>query len=292
MGIALAVILAGLYSIVEHGRSEQNKIANDDGKIRRDLIRKISDGSNEDPEIFERVERAVSLIDSDRSDEAKKLLEEIHEDDPKNVRVLLELSLIELVEHYKPDAALPYLIEALRLEPYNDTLLGDIADVFLESGQLSEGLRFFRKMHDELPEVSAVVLRIGQLLYYKEDYKAALNILMPHTDSSFHHAQIKSLLARVYLSLGYVDEAITVYKEAEKELELEAHKDLISGDSGIDPLKWLESMQIEMAEGLIRRDVYELAEDILYKLSARTPSDPEVVKLMNLAKVGLRSNAG
>ncbi len=265
-----------------------------DKSSRRAATRQIVATENKSSSEAVLLERAIELVDNDQVDEAQDLFEYILNRNPENIRALLELSLIQLIDQGRPESALPYLVQALRLEPENDALLGEVADIYVETGQFTNGISFFNKMRQKLPEESAVELRMGQLYYYMGDHKLALNTLIPLVDSPLHHGQVKSLLARIYLQLGQVKKAITFYWEAEQELESGVKNHLVAGEPGDGLLKWLEDTQFEMAEGLISNNAFQHAEDILYKLSARSPSDPEVIKLMDLAKVGRRNskNAG
>ena len=167
------------------------------------------------------VQRAVDLVDNGETEEAKDLFEMILAKHPNHIRTLLELSLIELLDQGRPDLALPYLVRALRIEPANDHLLGEVADIYVETGNFEEGVEFFKKMLKTLPEADAIQLRIGQLYYYSGSHRKALSHLKKINNSKTHKGQVKSLLARIYLSENQIDRAIRIYAEAEELLETE-----------------------------------------------------------------------
>ena len=91
---------------------------------------------------------------------------------------------------------------------------------------------------------------------------------------------------------GLVKRSVEEYANAENKLERSIRLAMINGEPSDFLVKWLENMQIEMAEGLISRKLFKEAQNILYKLSEKIPSDPEVLKLMDLARTGIQGNAG
>ena len=219
-------------------------------------------------------------------------MEQIIEEDPGNIRALLEISLIELLDRGRPQEALPHLIKALKVDPSNDHLLGEVADIYVETGQFSAGLKFFSKLREHVPNTPAINLRMGQILFYKGSYKKALMALNASNLSSRYDGQATSIRARIYLHLGKVEKSLKEYQLAEDKMERRIRAAMVAGETSDFLVKWLETMQIEMAEGLIEKNLYREAENVLYRLSEKIPSDPEVIKLMDLAKLGLQDNAG
>ncbi|SMF30493.1 tetratricopeptide repeat protein [Pseudobacteriovorax antillogorgiicola] len=250
------------------------------------------DGIDPEMSIDGQLAMAIEMVDNGQVDEASDALGKILKVDPNNIKALLEISLIELLDRGRPQEALPYLIKALQVDPDNDHLLGEVADIYVETGQFDEGLGFFSQLREHFPETAAISLRMGQIFYYKSEYRRALKVLEPIINSVTHGGQARSLKARILLQLGRVDPAVEEYHEAEEGLEQNIRVAMISGEPTDFLVKWLETMQIEMAEGLIERQLFKAAEDILYKLSEKIPSDPEVIKLMDLARAGKRDNAG
>ena len=69
---------------------------------------------------------AVEMVDSGDVERASELLEGILLAEPNNIKALLEMSLIELLDRGRPQKALPYLVNALQVDPNNDHLLGKL----------------------------------------------------------------------------------------------------------------------------------------------------------------------
>ena len=97
-------------------------------------------------------------------------------------------------------------------------LLGEVADIYVETGQFDEGLKFFFQLEKHFPRTAAISLRIGQIHYYKAEYRQALASLAPIEESVSHGGQALSLKARILLRTGRIKEAVMAYTSAEKVL--------------------------------------------------------------------------
>lgn len=259
--------------------------------VSRTLI-SSSDAGKEVDTIDQQLSAARKLVDSGEVEQGSKVLANILSKNDSNIEALLEMSLIELLDRGRPKNALPYLVKALQVDPSNDHLLGEVAKIYLETSQVAEGLRFFQNLGDHLPNTAAINLRLGQLYYYNKDFQSALAVLksIESTPNYGFHAQ--SLRARVLLSQGQVEKGLKVFLKAEKGMNQNIRIAMKAGKSVDFLVEWLETMQVEAAQYLIRHKMYREAEDVLYRLSERIPADPEVMQLLDMAKSGKVSQAG
>lgn len=288
-----AILGVALFFALFHQGDSSNQI-DVESRVRRDLSRQMVRHYDEPKQLSVegKLKLAMEMVDNGEVEEASDVLQQILYDEPENVNALLELSLIELLDRGRPQAALPYLIKALQADPANDHLLGEVAEIYIETSQYNEGMEFFSKLHQHVPDSAAISLRRAQLLFYKGDHRQALAVLTPALASFSHRAQAVSLQSRIHVSQGKIAQGLEEYRSAEAQFQNEIRKALMNDELADYQVKCLETLQIEIAELLIDRQLFREAEEVLYHLSETIPSDPEVIKLMDMAKLGLQEDAG
>ncbi|NRA63861.1 MAG: tetratricopeptide repeat protein [Pseudobacteriovorax sp.] len=227
---------------------------------------------------------ATDLVDSGRIEEARRKFLTILDEYPFHIDSLLELSLIELLDRNNPAAAIPYLQRTLEIDPLNDELLGEVAEIYLSSGRLSEGLKFFSDLNRMQNPTPIVSLWLAQLELRSERYLESMSALTGALRDPETKLRAQSIQVRVLLGQGKYLRALTMYERVSEEL-LDEVRACIKQNLTCEGLNsWLEMMQFAVVEMLIKEKNYLLAEDILYDLSARIPSDPDVIRLLNVSK--------
>ncbi len=94
------------------------------------------------------LKRAMELVDQGHWDEAEPILLAELAKDPKNESVLLELAMIQILDKHQPQAAVPYLETAIRVNPTNDAAIEELLGVYEEGQNWDQAVRFFESIPD------------------------------------------------------------------------------------------------------------------------------------------------
>ncbi|MES2745075.1 MAG: tetratricopeptide repeat protein [Bdellovibrionota bacterium] len=97
-------------------------------------------------EVSPALQQAMDLVDRGQWNEAEPLLRAALAKDPKNVGILLELAMIQILDKNSPAEAQPYLEEAMRVDPTNDSAMKELLNVYEEGQNIEQGLRFVNSL--------------------------------------------------------------------------------------------------------------------------------------------------
>jgi len=212
--------------------------------------------------------RITNLIDEGLWPEAEQLLIELLTKNPKNERALLEMAMIQLIEHKNPFIARDYLERALLINPDNETAVNELLVVYQETNNLEGGLNFLRSLADSQLEresgavesgIGYALLQSGRAEESIEYFQQALTL--SGSEDSFGKEQ----LASAFIEAGRLDEGVDLLRS------------VIANET--DNLR-LKNLQIKLAAAYINSQDREEALRILYDAQNIHPEDELISQII------------
>ncbi len=94
------------------------------------------------------LQRAMDLVNQGHWEQAEPILLALLEKNPQDEGVLLELAMIQILEKHEPQAAVPYLEVAIRVNPKNNAAVEELLGVYEEGQNWEQAVRFFESIPD------------------------------------------------------------------------------------------------------------------------------------------------
>ena len=197
------------------GRSDGMKSGTSDDAIdhrmKRDASRHLANLYDEPRQLSTegKLKYAVEMVDNGDTDNAAEVLEQILYEEPENIRALLELSLIELLDRARPAAALPYLIKALKAEPSNDYLLSEVADIYMRRLSTTWAQIF---SHSRCTYLLRQPLMFGLPSFYSIKARKCRPEILRSTTAGGPREPKLSLKARIHMKQGQTEVGLKEYQ--------------------------------------------------------------------------------
>ncbi len=123
----------------------------------------------------ELIQKALHLVNEDKPDEARRLLEKVLGEDPNNEEALTQLALIHILDFKDESAAQPLLEKALKINPENKTALAELVEIYADRED-GTGVKLLQNIYEKNADNSNLALGIGQVLI-ESNPKAAIPYL-------------------------------------------------------------------------------------------------------------------
>lgn len=157
---------------------------------------------------------AVMLIRAERSEEAKRVLMDLLQQDPNHPLANFQLGLIQWGEGGHADLALDKISQAARLAPKSAEIQRVFAGILKEIGDLERAeLALRRALIAEPNDIEARVL-LGLVLVDKKQEALAEEVLSQAVSQSPNHSNAFAALARAQVELGKYGSAEENFKKA------------------------------------------------------------------------------
>ncbi len=231
----------------------------------------------------QKLSRAIALIDTGNPQEAQAILEAVLQEDPKNEQALVELGMIHLIDYRSPNAALPFLEDALKVNGSNKIVLSELVGIYEELGQTEQGLSFLTGLYETQHGNGPLSLGIGQILAGQGREADAIPYLEAAAESSDNDAEfVLPSLADAYSAAGNPEKAVSTYKRAidQERLRIQGVSQSSPGDDDFTEDK-LNSLEMDYARLLIRQGRFDEADEVLKSVSGRLPNDGGVAALQD-----------
>jgi len=231
------------------------------------------------------LQRAISLIDGGRAEDAAAVLEGILKTDPTNEQALVELAMVNLLDFRKPEAAVGLLERALDVNPKNHVVIGELVSLYEEHGQPDAGIAFFGEMAGKHPEAPEVAWGMGQMLSSQgRDSDAITWLERASTSTSDQRGRALSDLADAYSRTGQPDKAIDSYRKAIAAEEQVTRNKAEQGLPRSFGEERVSHLRMDLARELMMSGQLDRAQEILDDLRSRLPEDEGVTALLDQLK--------
>ena len=94
--------------------------------------------------------------------------------------------------------------------------LKDLASLYKQTGENEEAILYYKKILERQPEDRQAMIQLAALLIQLENYRDALNLLLPACKSDSGNFYILKLTASSYQELNNADSALIFYQKARK----------------------------------------------------------------------------
>lgn len=154
------------------------------------------------------VQKAMDLIDRGLWADAEAILRNYLAEHPKDEMALVEMAMIQLLDRKDSAAALPYLKEAILVNPQNDVVMEELLRSFEETQDWDKGLEFLSSLPSDPPS-AAVSYGMGAALLELDRPQEALEILQRAVyDNNVQSFDTRDTLAQAYMATGQTDAAL------------------------------------------------------------------------------------
>lgn len=159
------------------------------------------------------LQQAMDLVDRGQWNEAEPILLYELQKDPKNLGVLLELAMIQILDKNQPSAAVPYLEEALRVDPNNDSAMSELLNVYAETQNFPQADRLLSSLPVTDENRGMLLAARGFIKASAGDNVEAANLLKSAVyEANYPTFSARKDLAEAYESLGRAEEANHEYE--------------------------------------------------------------------------------
>jgi len=179
--------------------------------------RSSAQGGREDsssPAANDVLQRAMDLVNQGHWDQAEPMLLSELAKNPRDEGVLLELAMIQILEKHEPQAAVPYLQVAIRVNPKNDAAVEELLQVY-ESGQnWDQAVQFFESIPADSDGRAFINYGKGTALLSAGRNGEAIDVLQRAVYEDDNKAfTARESLATAYESNGRWEEASREYEQ-------------------------------------------------------------------------------
>ncbi len=218
--------------------------------------------------IEKRINKAESLLEEKRLDEALELLNKVRSLDPKNSRLLLLLGKI-----YREKGLLGEAKDVLSdLVPDNEEALRLLTFVYQENGEWKQAIKLAKILNKKNPKDPSPYLLFAQYLKQKKTYKKAIQLLKSFSNWE-NHSEILLELASFNYDIGNRKKASLYVKKS---------LSLSPSTKG-----FLLFSKLKIEEG-----VFEEGEKNLRKARVLDPDNKEVLRLLVRVRLVMKDYEG
>lgn len=158
------------------------------------------------------MEQALKLVDEGKAAEAEAVFRQVLQEDPNNQTALSELAMIYLIDKKDAQGAMPYLEQAVRLNPDNQVMVNELINAAHQTGRIDETIQFLQ----QLPGAEGGVVEAGVAKAYQSIGEAAKAI--PHYEKALEtgagdRGQVLENLGDAYLQTGDFTKALGVFQD-------------------------------------------------------------------------------
>ena len=213
------------------------------------------------------LQQAMDLTDRGQWSEAEPILLYELQKDPKNLGVLLELAMIQILDKNQPAAAVPYLEEALRVDPNNESAMAELLNVYAETQNFPQADRLLGSLPVTEENRGMLLAARGFIKASAGDSVEAANLLK----SAVYEANYPAFSARRDLAQAY--ESLGRAEEANQEYEI-----IINGSYKPEQQR---QAKLGLAKNYAAMKNYSAAYAILEGLIAVNPKDKYAARILN-----------
>ncbi len=113
----------------------------------------------------------------------------------------------------EPDAAITEYEEALRLDPYSETLTRELAELYFEKGERQKAIRLCETFLEKNPKNIEVLLLVGELYLDIKDYKKAVHVYKSVLELDPRNITAYFYLGSTYAEVKRYDRAVSLFKK-------------------------------------------------------------------------------
>lgn len=224
------------------------------------------------------IEKAVSLVDSGKWQEAEKMLLEILKDDPRNESALVELTMINLLDKKNPDAALPYLEKSLKVNAENESLISELLIIFDEKGTPDKAVDFLKQLAAEQGENPSIDYGMAQALLRSGRQAEAVDYLEKSVEhrEGWDKDEVLEQLGDTYADLGMPDQALDSWRRSMERQR--RHIDSFPEDREY-MMEQYTGTRLKYASALMEAGRFDEVDNILTELEKDLPDDEWIASL-------------
>lgn len=110
------------------------------------------------------IDRAMQAVDNGKWQEAEALFKGVLASDPQNETALTEMAMINLIDKKDPEAAMPYIHDALETNPQNETMLTEYVNAAKLTNKLPEAIDYLQSLEGKGAQVDLGIARAYQAM--------------------------------------------------------------------------------------------------------------------------------
>lgn len=213
------------------------------------------------------LQQAMDMVDRGQWNEAEPILLYELQKDPKNLGVLLELAMIQILDKNQAAAAVPYLEEAMRVDPNNDSAMAELLNVYAETQNFAQADRLLGTLPVTEENRGMLLAARGFIKASAGDSVEAVNLLKSAVyEANYPSFGARKDLAEAYESLGRADEANQEYES------------ILSGSYKPEQQR---QAKLGLAKNYAAQKNYAAAYSILEGLIATNPKDKYAARILS-----------
>ena len=155
------------------------------------------------------------LISDYKFSEAMEMCNRFLGADSLNVDLLILKGEV-LMSMFRFNEAVPALRRAMTIDSNRIRGLKDLASLYKQTGENEEAILYYKKILELQPEDRQTMIQLAALLIQLENYRDALNLLIPACKRDSGNFYILKLTASSYQELNNADSALIYYLKARK----------------------------------------------------------------------------